>query len=414
MFRVPTLLSALFVVAFLASCNNSGDGDKVKIEEVGRRTITQTVTGSGRIRPETEVSISSETSGAITFLGVQEGDSVKAGQLLVRINPDLVNTQLEQMEAAVAAAKARTEAAKALFERSTENVSRVNALFEKKYASKEELELANTESKQAESSYNASLKDYDRAVASLKQTKATAGRTAIYSPISGIVTRLNVEEGENVVGTAQMQGTEMMRVSDMSVMNTRIEVAETDIVLVSIGDTARIEVDAIPDTVFNGIVYQISNSAMTSAAGTLEEVVNFQVRIRLIDNDSRFRPGMSCSAEIETETQRDALSVPLQAVTVRRVEKAKDENSDEYGETTSIEVSASDERPPTIVFVAEDNKAVVREVETGVSDKGYIQITSGLSEGESVVTGSFRAISKELKDGSKIVVDSTQLRKGAE
>ncbi len=410
--RVTTLLSGIFVAALVASCDTGAGDNNVKVEEVGRRTITQTVTGSGKIRPETEVSISSETSGAITFLGVQEGDSVRANQLLVRINPDLVNTQLEQMEAAVAAAEARSTAAKAVFTRSQENVKRVTALYEKNYASAEELELATAEQQQAESSLNASLRDYDRAVASLKQTKATAGRTTIYSPIGGVVTRLNVEEGENVVGTAQMQGTEMMRVSDMSVMNTRIEVAETDIVLVSIGDTARIEVDAIPDTVFNGVVYQISNSAMTSAAGTLEEVVNFEVRIRLVDNDPRFRPGMSCSAEIETDTQVDALSVPLQAVTIRKVEEAKAEGEESFDDQPDI-VSTSDERPPTIVFVAEDNKAVVREVETGVSDKGYIQITSGLNEGESVVTGSFRAISKELKDGSEITVDSTSVRMGA-
>ena len=382
----------------------------VTVEPVGRRTITQTVSATGKIQPETQVKISSETSGEIIFLGVKEGDTVRKGQLLVRIKPDIVETQLAQNRAAAEAARANVDAARAELDRAQENLDRITALYQKKYASQEELEQARANVNQRRAMYEASSKNYEQSRAALSQVQVQAGRTSIYAPIDGIVTSLFIEAGEKVVGTAQMQGTEILRISDLNVMNALVDVDENDVVLISIGDTARVEIDAFPKRRFNGVVYQIGNAAKTSSLGTQDEVVNFEVRVRLIDLDSRLRPGMSCNADIETDTRSNVLAVPLQAVTVRTPEQDKEK-----------EQPADDEQKPagakrkleSVVFINDNGKARMVPVTTGISDNGYIEIESGLSEGTSVVTGSFQAITKELEDGTVIKVNAPAARKTA-
>lgn len=412
--RVITIVVLLIVVVggglWLIIAGKGDQAVAVTVEPVGRRTITQTVSATGKIEPETQVKISSETSGEISFLGVKEGDTVKKGQLLVRIKPDIVETQLDQSKAGAAAARANMNASKAELDRAQENLDRVTALYQKKYASQEELEQARANVNQRQAMYNAAIQNYEQAQASLRQIQVQASRTSIYAPIDGIVTSLFIEQGEKVVGTAQMQGTEIMRISDLNVMNALVDVDENDVVLVGIGDTARIEIDAFPDRRFNGIVYQIGNAAKTSSLGTQEEVVNFEVRIRLLDLDPRLRPGMSCNADIETETHTNVLAVPLQAVTIRQpAETQKQEQEDETPQTeeeTAREKRAA-KKLPSVVFVNQNTKAEMVRVETGISDNGYIEITSGLEEGTPVVTGSFQAITKQLEDGTAIRVDST-------
>lgn len=388
------------------------DAVAVTVEPVSKRTITQTVSATGKIQPETQVKISSETSGEVIFLGVKEGDTVRKGQLLVRIKPDIVETQLAQNQAALEGARANVTGAKSEVDRAQENLDRIRALYQKKYASQEELEQAQATVNQRKAAYEASQQNYEQSRAALSQVQVQAGRTIIYAPIDGIVTSLSIEAGEKVVGTAQMAGTEIMRISDLNVMNALVDVDENDVVLVSIGDTARVEIDAFPKRKFNGIVYQIGNAAKTSSVGTQDEVVNFEVRVRLIDLDPRLRPGMSCNADIETETRSNVLAVPLQAVTVRIPDKDKKDDKAQQSDDKEKQ-TGSKKKTESIVFVSNNGRAKVQTVTTGISDNGYIEIESGLSEGTQVVTGSFQAITKELEDNKAIKASSAATPKSA-
>jgi HlyD family secretion protein len=376
----------------------------VTIDKVGKRTITQRVSAIGKIRPETEVKISSEASGEIISLAFRDGDSVTKGQLLVRIQPDIVSSQLEQFSASAEAAKIAIDGAKAEMDRANADFKRINDLYAKQFASKEEYDRAKSAMDQAISRYRASGSEYSRSFSALKQMRSQASRTTIYAPMSGTVTNLTVEAGEKVVGTAQMQGTEMMRIADLNVMNAWVDVDENDIVFVKIGDTARIRVDAMPDVELLGYVYEIGHSAKTAAAGTQEEVTNFQVKIRIIDKNKQLRPGMSCSVEIDTETHRDVLSVPLQAVTVRMNVQKEEEESGSITEDKSAKKTMT-KRPPSVVFIKEGNTSKMVRVETGLSDRGFIEITKGLKLGQEIISGSFQAVNKLLMDGSMIRID---------
>lgn len=375
----------------------------VTVEEVSKRTITQTVSAVGKIQPETEVKISSQTSGEVIFLGVKEGERVKARQLLARINPDIVETQLEQVKASVEAAKIDIDARASEKERATNDFYRAKELFDKKFISKQEFDNYKASYDLAMSSYRAAMARYEQAKATLRQFERSLARTSIYSPIDGVVTSLSVELGEKVVGTEMMMGTEMMRISDLNVMNAVVDVDENDIVYLKLGDTAYVELDAIPDRKFKGVVLEISHSAKVSSLGTQNEVTNFEVKIRLLERDPRFRPGMSCNVEIQTETRENVLSVPLQSVTIRDL-GMNSFDEDEAG--PDEKQTQSKARPQQIVFILEGDKAKMRKVETGISDKGYIEIISGLSLGEKVISGSYHAVSKLLTDGAKVKVDT--------
>jgi HlyD family secretion protein len=385
---------------------NKDESIAIKTEKVELRTITQKVSAIGKIRPETEIKISSEASGEIMFLGFRDGDSVNKGQLLVRIQPDIVQSQLEQFTASADAAKIAIDATKAEMDRAQADFKRISDLYAKQYASREEFDRAKSTLEQAQSRFRSSGSDYTRAFSALKQMRSQASRTTLYSPMSGTVTSLSVEAGEKVVGTAQMQGTEMMRIADLNIMNAWVDVDENDIVFVKIGDTARIRVDAMPDEELFGYVYEIGHSAKTSAAGTQEEVTNFEVRIRIIDKDKRLRPGMSCSVEISTETHPNVLSVPLQSVTVRSMQASEPEISSGSIQQQEEKKKSNSKRPPSVVFLKDGDKAKMVKVETGLSDHGFIEIKKGLKVGQEIISGSFQAINKLLQDGSIIKIDT--------
>lgn len=403
-----TLISvAIFaVVLSYFLFKNKDESIPIKTEKVELRTITQKVSAIGKIRPETEVKISSEASGEIMFLGFRDGDSVNKGQLLVRIQPDIVQSQLEQFTASADASKIAIDATKAEMDRAQADFKRISDLYAKQYASREEFDRAKSTLEQALSRFRSSGSDYTRAFSALKQMRSQASRTTLYSPMSGTVTSLSVEAGEKVVGTAQMQGTEMMRIADLNIMNAWVDVDENDIVFVKIGDTARIRVDAMPDEELIGYVYEIGHSAKTSAAGTQEEVTNFEVRIRIIDKDMRLRPGMSCSVEISTETHPNVLSVPLQSVTVRSVQASESEMSSGSIQQQEEKKKSNSKRPPSVIFLKNGDKAKMVKVETGLSDHGFIEIKKGLKVGQEIISGSFQAINKLLQDGSIIKIDT--------
>lgn len=383
----------------------------VRTDMVSRRDITQKVNAIGNVHPETEVKISSEASGEIILLPVMEGDTVKKGQLLAKIRPDLMETQLEQYQAALNASKTDIDYQKSTLERAEYEFNRVRELHVKEYIAKQELDRAKTSIDQARSQYQNSLARYEQAKASLKQVRQNASRTTIVSPIDGIVTALNIEVGEKVLGTIQNMGTEMMIISDLSVMNTKVDVDENDIVMISVGDTANIEIDAFPDRIFKGVVKEIGHSAKVAAQASQDQVTNFEVKIRFLDIDAKMRPGMSCNVDIQTESHYNVVAVPLQSVTVRL---GMGLQSDESQDKISKVVSAKDrntDKPQSIVFVVNGNKVNAVNVETGISDEGFIEIKSGLKDNQEIVTGSFSAISKELEDGAKITKEQNKMDK---
>jgi HlyD family secretion protein len=412
------LLSVLgLLIAGGVAAFTLGKRDKsieVSTEKVARRTIVQTVSATGKIQPETLVKISSEASGEIIFLGAEEGDTVRAGQLIARIQPDLVNTQLQQAQASAQSVKANISSVRADVDRFKADFERVKGLYDKQFASKADYDAALAAYTASQARIEAAQRDYDRSSAGVRQSSVAASRTTILAPMTGIVVARPVKKGEKVVGVAQMQGTELMQIADLSVMNAEVDVDENDVVMISVGDTTRVRIDAFPNRVFKAYVYQIGNSAKRGAVGTQEEVVNFTIKIRLIDTDARLRPGMSCDVDIETETRQNALAVPLQSVTIRRPEDAKkadDAPAEEPSAATTTKVKKDNTKPQQVVFLNDNGKAKLTNVETGISDNGYIEVKSGVSEGQAIVSGPFRAISKEIEDGAAIKADTTGARR---
>ncbi|HRP01929.1 MAG TPA: efflux RND transporter periplasmic adaptor subunit [Candidatus Kapabacteria bacterium] len=401
------LLLAIIAIVYYIS-NKKNDTISINTDIVSRRTISQTVSAIGKIEAETEVKISSQTSGEVIYLGVKEGDTVKTNQLVARIKPDIIDAQLKQMEASAEASKMDIATRDADMTRLKSELSRITDLYKKEFASKREMETAQAAYDQAVSGYKASLARYQQALAMLQQTKREQERTSIFTPIGGIVTSLPIELGEKVVGTGMMAGTEMMKVSDLSVMNAVVEVDENDITHVSVGDTAVIEVDAISFKKYKGIVIEIGHSAISSQQGTQDQVINFKVKVRFIDSEAKLRPGMSCSVDIITETKVNTISAPLQAVTVRDTKLDRQPDVDNrHGAEEEIKQPVMKDRPQSVVFLFKNGKAKMQNVETGISDKGYIEILSGLSDGDKIISGPFMAISQQLKDGDMVKVDTT-------
>jgi HlyD family secretion protein len=281
--RYITIIVVLIVLvgSYFAFFANRGPAPiEVSVADVENRDIVQTVSAIGKIQPETEIKVSSQTSGEIIFLGVKEGDTVKAGQILIRIKPDIVEAQLAQQKAGADASKMEIDVRKAELDRSAANLDRIRDLYSKEFVSKQELDQALAAYQSANSSYQAALHRYEQALAAYRQVERTAERSSIYAPINGVITMLGVERGEKVVGTEMMQGTELMRISDLSVMNAIVEVDENDIVLLTLGDTTRVEIDAISDKFYHGYVFEIGHSAITQGLGTQEQTTNFQVKVR--------------------------------------------------------------------------------------------------------------------------------------
>ncbi|OGU17812.1 MAG: hypothetical protein A2X61_06040 [Ignavibacteria bacterium GWB2_35_12] len=416
LFIVLGIILVCIIVIFAFFSSQGSKAIAVQISKVEKRTITQTVSAIGKIRPETEVKISSETSGEIVFLSVKEGDTVLAGQMLIRIKPDIIESQLQQVLAAAEATKQDIDARKSELARTKAEMQRMNELYQKKFASQEEYDRTVAAYNQAEAGYKASLSRYDQALASYRQVKSSVERTIIYSPINGIVTKLSVEKGEKVVGVAQMTGTELMTVSDLNLMNAEVEVDENDIIMIHIGDTTRVEIDALPDMIYKGVVVEIGHSALLNQLGTQDQVTNFKVKIRVVDKEPKLRPGMSCNVEIETETRLGVLAVPLQAVTVRDTVfgmRAMEEKQDDMKVNKEEEKESKEKKkkPQTVVFVRKGDACKMVPVKTGISDDGYIEITDGLKEKQEIISGNFLAVSKLLSDGTKISVDTMRKKK---
>ncbi|MFN3345067.1 MAG: efflux RND transporter periplasmic adaptor subunit [Chloroherpetonaceae bacterium] len=399
----------------------------VSTDKATVRTITQVVSATGKIHPQTEVKLAPEVSGEIVALPVKEGDAVKKGQLLFRINPEVTKAQVEQAAASLSAAKAQNLQAKAQLLLREDELRRAKELYNQKLISESDYITATTNAEVAKATYEASLFDIQRLESQLRQQRENLSRTTVYSPIDGHITLLTSKLGERVVGTSMMTGTEVMRVADLSQMEVRVDVNENDIVLVKPGDTARISVDAYPNQKFTGIVYEIANMAKTTGAGTQEQVTNFEVKIRILDHQGKLRPGMSANADIETETATNVLTVPIQSVTVRNIaeglsaeelaeqremkDRQSGDNTSSSAKNQALQARADREKLSRVVFVKEGDIVRMRKVETGIADNAYMHIKSGLKEGEEVVSGPYRAISRELKDSTRVTLEVTAMKK---
>ena len=376
----------------------------VQTEKVEKRSITQTVTATGTIDPEFKVLITPEVTGEIISLPVKEGDIVKKGQLLIKIKGDQYMAQKDRLEANLKSAEASLRMSEAELTRIELEYNRVKELHNKGLASNSELENAEANYLSTKASFESAEANVLQSKAQLREVLETLYKTTIYAPMDGIVTQLNVELAERVLGSGFSQGTNIMTVADLSNMEAVVDVDENDVVLVSVGDTANVKVDAFGDRVFHGVVTEIGNSAKATGFGTQEQVVNFSVKIKLLDLDGNLRPGMSCNADIETETVQDVISVPIQSVTARTDVPEDD--------TTKVEETSKEQskgpgtnKPKEVVFLNDGGKAKMVVVETGISDDNYIEIKSGLAVDDEVISGSYRAISRELENGSIVRVE---------
>ena len=408
--------------------------EKVTIEKVATRTIVETVNASGKIYPEVEVKISPDISGEITELNVQEGDSVKKGQVLARIYADIYALQrdeaasrVSQTAASVENSRAALEALRANYNQTKLTYERNKKLFDDKVISRAELEQFETAYKSSQANLNAAeqgLRGLQAGVkgseVSLSRANKDLSRTTLVAPMNGVVSSLKVKKGERVAGNSFNVGTEMMTVADMSVLEVRVDVGENDIVKISIGDSADVEVDAYNNRKFKGVVTKIASSTKVNGAAlaTSNDVTNYEVRIRLNPDSYAdlaklpfpFRPGMNATADIRTNTVENVLSVPITAVNTRvkgsdmNVEDKKKEAKESKGGDESASSGTSDELEE-IVFVLQNDGTVKKVVvRSGVQDINYIEILAGLKKDDEVVTAPYAAISKTLKDGAKVKV----------
>ncbi len=415
------LISALVLLAiaviYFATKGSKGTEIQVVVEKVEERNIIESVSANGKIEPERQVKISPELPGEIITLPVVEGQFVEQGQLIAEINPDLYQAAVNRAEAGLSSAlanvsnsKARIEQARARLIAAEAQFNRQQKLIKDKVISQAEYDQAEAEFEVAKAEVNAAQETLKGAEYSAKSAEATVKeardnfkRTRLFAPITGTVSKLAVEEGERVVGTAQMSGTEMMVIADLNVMIVNVEVNETDIVRVKLGDEADIEVDAWVNRKFKGIVTEIANSSKSSGLQSTDQLTIFNVKIRIKPesysdlNDpkqkhlSPFRPGMSATVDIYTGKVDKALAIPIQALTLRADTTSKDAN----------------EKLIECVFVHSNGEAIMKKVSTGIQDSRYIQVTEGLDLGEEVISGPYNTVSKDLKHKSKVVVKSS-------
>ena len=439
------LISLAVIIGLLVGwkllAGNDDEDEKVTVEKVTKRTIIETVNASGKVYPEIEVKVSPDISGEIVELNVAEGDSVRKGQILARIYADIYASQRDaaaarvaQTQAGVANSNAMLEALRGDVEQAKITYDRQKLLLNDKVISKAEFEQSESALRSAQANYNAALQNIrslqagvQGAQTELVQTNKNLGRATITAPMDGVISLLAVKKGERVVGTAQMAGTEMMRVADLKIMEVRVDVGENDVVKVSIGDSADVEVDAYNNRKFKGIVTQIASSTKSSGQQIASnDVTNYEVRIRLdpmsyqdlLDPSKPkkfpFRPGMNASADIKTQRRENVVVVPINAVAARvkgsdksiEDKKKEDKKKKQEAEQSDDEVADvdTDELEEVIFIRQSDGKVKKVIVTTGIQDINYIEVLSGLKGGEEVVTGPYNSITKTLKDGTKVTV----------
>ena len=413
------LLIAVFLV--LSKTGVIGNKDKAKSVEtslVKATTIVETVSATGKIQPEIEVKIASMVSGEIIALPIKEGQVVKKGDLLVKINPDLYTSGLNRSVANLAAAKSGLTQAEAQFKEAKANYDRNKTLFEKGIISKSDWDKTVASFEVTKATKQSAYFNVQSASATVNEARDNLGRTIIYAPADGTISVLNVELGERVLGTQQMAGTEILRVANLNNMEVEVDVNENDIVKIKVGDEAKVEVDAYLKKQFKGIVTSISNSASTAL--TADQVTNFKVKIRILKESyqdllegkpasySPFRPGMTATVDIVTKTKTNVLAVPISSVVVKSDTTAVKESKVDVAELTEKEPIPKIDKKLECVFVKVGDKAKIRIIKTGIQDDTNIEVISGLKKGDVVITGPYTTVSKELNSGDKVTKEKTE------
>lgn len=410
-------LIVLLVLSKKGIIGNDKKGTFVEISQVKTTTVVETVSATGKIQPEIEVKISSEVSGEIIMLNVKEGQVVKKGDLLVKINPDLYTSGYNRSLSNLSGSKAGLSQAEATFKEAKANFERSKILFEKGIISKSDWDTVIATFEVAKASKQNAYYAVQSAAATVNEAKDNLGRTVIYAPADGTISMLNVELGERVLGTQQMTGTEILRIANLNTMEVEVDVNENDIVKIKVGDEAKVEVDAYLKKQFKGIVTSISNSA--SAELTADQVTNFKVKVRISkesyldllegkpDSYSPFRPGMTATVDIITKTKYNVLAVPISSVVVKSdtlpTKDSKIEDKDKDLEQASMPII---DKKLECVFVKVGEKAKIRIIKTGIQDDSNIEVVSGLKNGDIVITGPYTTVSKELNSGDKITTDN--------
>ncbi|MFD1094203.1 efflux RND transporter periplasmic adaptor subunit [Salegentibacter chungangensis] len=403
-----TLILLLIIGKKAGWFGKTGNYKEVEITRIEPIDITETVSATGKIQPEVEVKLSSEVSGEIIDLPVVEGQAVEKGDLLVRINPDIYQSNLERVQASLQNMRANYAQAEASLKQAESDYQRNKKLFEKGVISKAEWDQITSTYEMAQASKESAYYSMKSTAATVTEARDNLGRTSIYAPMSGTISKLDAELGERVVGTQQMAGTEILRVADLSNMEVEVDVNENDIVKVRVGDSTIVEVDAYLRKEFKGLVTEISNSADTEL--TTDQVTNFKVKVRILEesykdllegkpeNYSPFRPGMTATVDIITNKRKDVIGVPISAIVIKT-------------DTTTAKPGVNAEKPKAdsdekfeCVFVKEGEEARLRVVKTGIQDDRNIQITEGLKAGEEVITGPYNTVTKVLKGGDKVEI----------
>ncbi|EZH74403.1 RND transporter [Aquimarina atlantica] len=387
----------------------SGNFKEVSVTKIDKIDIVETVSATGKIQPEVEVKLSSEVSGEIIDLPIKEGQQVQKGDLLVRINPDIIQSGLNRSQAALENVRAGLRQAEASLKESKLSYDRNKALFDKGVISKAEWDRAISAYEGAEAAKQSAYYNVRSAQATVNEAKDNLSRTTIYAPMTGTISKLSVELGERVVGTQQMAGTEIVRVADLSNMEVEVDVNENDIVKVSIADSTIVEVDAYLKKQFKGIVTEIANSAENAVSA--DQVTNFRVKVRILEesyadllegkseNYSPFRPGMTATVDIITDKRKDVIGVPISSIVI------KNDTSSVKEVPSKDEISSDTNKKFECVFVKNGETAKLRVIKTGIQDDSNIEITNGLKEGDEVITGPYNVVTKILKTGDKVTTE---------
>jgi HlyD family secretion protein len=418
MSRKKKIFIGVFVVVIVltivicSSVKKGGNGiTTVETEKVEHREIVETVEATGKIQPKTQVKISADVAGKITYLNVKEGDWVEQGDLLVRLKQERYAASVEQAEANLRTAEANALLSKESELKAEKDYNRTKGLFDQDLESQAIFDQAYSDLQIEKARHQAAREQVEQARAAVKQARDDLSKTTIYAPMSGTISTLNKEVGEIALGS-QFQEDVIMIISNLSMMEAEVNVDENDIVNVALGDSARIEVDALPDTVFHGVVSEIASSATITGSGTTEQRTEFEVKIAIVDASDELRPGMTASSDIITDVKTDALGVPIQCVTVRTVEQLKAKPPQTGSDVAVADSVTEQEYTPDedgfvpLVFIIENGTAKAMQVETGIQSETHIEILKGLSEGDEIVTGSYRAISELLRNHSPVVVMS--------
>ncbi|MES2747791.1 MAG: efflux RND transporter periplasmic adaptor subunit [Bacteroidota bacterium] len=413
---VAGLIVLLIVLSKAGVIGNKDTGVEIETAKADEITIIETVSATGKIQPEIEVKISSEVSGEIIALPVKEGQVVKKGELLVKINPDLYTSGYNRTVSNLSVSKSGLSQADASFKEAKANYERSKTLYDKGIISRSDWDKAVASYEVAQANKQSSYYNVQSANATVKEAQDNLGRTTIYAPADGTISMLNVELGERVLGTQQMTGTEILRVANLNNMEVEVDVNENDIVKINVGDSANVEVDAYLKKEFKGIVTSISNSA--SSAITADQVTNFKVKVRILKESymdllegkpatySPFRPGMTATVDIITTRKENIIGIPISAIVMKSDTSAtkKYEVKDEPETDDDKKVVAKTDKKFECVFVKEGNKAKIRIVKTGIQDDSNIEVTSGLKKGDIIIVGPYSTVSKDLNSGDKVVV----------